>query len=61
MTNEDKLRKMKDEELAEFLETSCGCSVCLLDYTAGQCLGYHSRKECVENKIKWLKKDVTET
>ena len=56
-TNGDRIRKMSDEELANFLETVCGCSVCSLDYESGQCLGYTSRKVCVENKLKWLQEE----
>jgi hypothetical protein len=60
MTNGDKIRQMSDEELAKFLDITCGCSVCFLDAIAGECKGFVSSVDCIVNKLKWLKQVVEE-
>lgn len=59
MTNGDKIRQMSDEELARFLDITCGCSVCFLDAIAGECPGFGSSMDCIVNKLKWLKQEVS--
>lgn len=59
MTNADRIRAMTDEELAKFLDITCGCSVCFLDATAGECTSFKSSVDCIINKMKWLKQDVS--
>lgn len=59
MTNSDKIRSMSDEELARFLEVTSGCSVCFLGATADECTGFRSSKDCIVNKMKWLKQEVS--
>ena len=58
MTNGDKIRRMNDEGLARFLEITCGCSVCFLDSTAGECTGFRSSMDCIVNKMKWLQREA---
>lgn len=59
-TNGDCIRQMTDEELARFLDITCGCSVCFLDTTANECTGFRSSMDCIVNKIKWLQQEATE-
>lgn len=52
-TNGDKIRAMKDEELAELYEEYAGCRMCV--YSPHSC-----RSECVDWYTKWLKQDIDE-
>lgn len=60
MTNGDKIRNMSDEELARFLDRTCGCSVCFLDIMTGECASFKSSRDCIANKVKWLNQEARE-
>ena len=52
MTNGDKIRKMSDEELAEFIDSHVPCfEFCMCDH-------YICKEKCKEGKEKWLKSEA---
>lgn len=59
-TNADRIRAMTDEELARFLENTRGCSICFLNAMADECTGFKSSMDCITNKTRWLKQEVSE-
>lgn len=56
MTNGDRIRKMNDKELAEWLnnEASYSCNICIRQNEKSSCTDYVC-EECIE---KWLKQGV---
>lgn len=55
-TNADRIRKMTDRELAEWLdsEASYTCNICARQNEKGSCTDY----VCIEYVEKWLKQEV---
>lgn len=53
MTNADRIRRMTDEELAEFFDKISDCQTCIDN--PSKC-----RVECIDSRLKWLKQEVSE-
>lgn len=60
MTNGDRIRKMTDEELAEYIhgvsESTAPCVLCEDDCDFCEC----SDEECKQKTLNWLKSEVEE-
>ena len=53
LTYADRIRKMTDEELAEFFDKISDCQTCI-DNTS-KC-----HMECIDSRLKWLKQEATQ-
>lgn len=52
-TNGDRIRKMTDEELAEFFDKISDCQTCIDN--PSEC-----HVECIDSRSKWIKQEVSE-
>lgn len=59
-SNGDKIRRMTDEELAEWIETIADCRMCKID--EGHCSGggLNSRASCMIKWLDWLQQEASD-
>lgn len=55
LTNADRIRSMRDEELSEFINAVTVCDCCVYD---GKCVEYNNIPKCRKGVFEWLQKPV---